>query len=121
MHFYQDTIVSLIPFFSISYFLFFLKNNRLNTILTSLLLLSTFAFASNYSSIGLFFNSQLFESLSNIPIFRYLHRFLGILAAISAILYVLRFRVNILKDPVSIILAFSRATEAPYLHYINAL
>jgi len=87
-------INNLIPIFSIFYFLFFLKSNRLNNVLTSLIFISFFVFATNYIDIGL-----------EIDIFRYLHRIIGVLAAIALVYHIFRNRINFFKELVPRILA----------------
>ena len=80
-------LISLIPFFILGYFLFFLKNNRLNNLLTGLIFVSFFVFATNYTSFGFEFN-----------IFRYLHRIIGSLIAITIVFHVFKYRINVFKE-----------------------
>jgi len=86
-------INNLIPIFSIFYFLFFLKNNRLNNILTGLIFVSFFVFATNFTSFGLDFK-----------ILRYLHRAIGIVVVIALFFHIFRYKINFFKDSVPQIL-----------------
>ena len=87
-------IYNLIPFVLVGYFLFFLKNNHLNNVLTSLIFVSFFAFSTNYTDFKLDFD-----------IFRYLHRTIGVLVVIALVLHIFRHRINVFKEPVIRILA----------------
>ena len=87
-------INNLIPFVLVGYFLFFLKNNHLNNVLTSLIFVSFFAFSTNYTDFKLDFD-----------IFRYLHRTIGVLVVIALVLHIFKHRINVFKEPVIRILA----------------
>ena len=78
---------NIIPFFILGYFLLFFKNNRLNNLLTGLIFVSFFAFATNYYDFGLEFS-----------VFRYLHRIIGSLIAISLVFHVFSHRINVFKE-----------------------
>ena len=112
-------INSLIPFVVVGYFLFFLKNNRLNNILTGLIFVSFFAFSTNYDHFGFDFY-----------IFRYLHRSIGVLVVIALALHIFRHRVNVFKELVPRILALfvlaillsfiGNDIDVPnYIHYVR--
>ena len=88
-------MTDLIPLISLIGYFFFLKNNHLNHFLVSLIFLSFLMFATNYTHYGL-----------EIDIFRYLHRSIGVLIAISLIFFVVKHRVNFLKEPAILILVF---------------
>jgi O-antigen ligase len=112
-------INDLIPIFAIGYFFLFLRSNHANNILTGLIFISYFVFATNYTNYGLDFD-----------IFRYLHRGIGVLVAIALVVYIYRGRVNIFKEQTVIILALFLLTlllsfigndiyMAYYIHYIR--
>jgi len=89
-------MVELLPLISIIGFGFFYKKNNLNHFLVSLIFLSFYMFATNYNYIfGLEFD-----------FYRYLHRSIGIILAISLIFYILRNKVNFLKEPGILILIY---------------
>jgi len=112
-------INDLIPIFAIGYFFLFLRSNHANNILTGLIFISYFVFATNYTNYGLDFD-----------IFRYLHRGIGVLVAIALVVYIYRGRVNVFKEQTVIILALFLLTlllsfigndiyMAYYIHYIR--
>ena len=112
-------INDLIPIFAIGYFFLFLRSNHANNILTGLIFISYFVFATNYTNYGLDFD-----------IFRYLHRGVGVLVAIALVVYIYRGRVNVFKEQTVIILALFLLTlllsfigndiyMAYYIHYIR--
>ena len=80
-------INNFIPIIVLGYFLYYLINSRLNNILTGLIFVSFFIFATNYTNYGLDFD-----------IFRYLHRFIGILVVIALIFHIFRNKVNVFKE-----------------------
>ena len=82
-------IINLIPFFVISYLLYFYKSNRLNNVLTISLFVSFYLFATNYTHFGL-----------DVSVFRYIHRLVGILAVGALIFYFFRNHHSFLKDHV---------------------
>ena len=109
----------IIPLISFIWFLYFFKNNRCNSFLTSLIFFSFFIFATNYSHFGL-----------DIPIFRYLHRLIGVFTCIFVVIFVLRNKNSFLKDqvPLLIILLFfsillsyigNDLDVKNYLHYLR--
>ena len=112
-------INDLIPIFAIGYFFLFLRSNHANNILTGLIFISYFVFATNYTNYGLDFD-----------IFRYLHRGVGVLVAIALVVYIYRGRVNVFKEQTVIILALFLLTlllsfigndiyMAYYIHYVR--
>ena len=112
-------INDLIPIFAIGYFFLFLRSNHANNILTGLIFISYFVFATNYTNYGLDFD-----------IFRYLHRGIGVLVAIALVVYIYRGRVNVFKEQTVIILALFLLTlllsfigndiyMAYYIHYVR--
>ena len=109
----------LIPILVIGYFFLFLRSNHANNILTGLIFISYFVFATNYTNYGLDFD-----------IFRYLHRGVGVLVAIALVVYIYRGRVNVFKEQTVIILALFLLTlllsfigndiyMAYYIHYVR--
>ena len=112
-------INDLIPIFAIGYFFLFLRSNHANNILTGLIFISYFVFATNYTNYGLDFD-----------IFRYLHRGVGVLVAIALVIYIYRGRVNVFKEQTVIILTLFLLTlllsfigndiyMAYYIHYVR--
>jgi O-antigen ligase len=88
-------LISLLPIFSLGWYLYFLKNNKLNNVFSTLIFLSFLMFATNYDHYGL-----------EIDIYRYLHRLIGIFISVSLIFYVLKNRVNFFKELPILILVF---------------
>ena len=112
-------LVTVIPPLVLGYFLLFLKNNRLNNLLTGLIFVSFFVFATNYNHFGFGFD-----------IYRYLHRTIGILIVIALFLHIFRYRINVFKEPVPrilvlfflvLVLSFlGNDIYAPYyVHYVR--
>jgi len=75
-------INNFIPFIVVGYFLFFIKNSRLNNILVGLIFVSFFVFATNY------------PIYTDFDIFRYLHRFIGIVVVIALSFYIFKNKIN---------------------------
>ena len=90
----MTNIIFLMPFFAIAWFIFFITKNQLNNILTGLIFVSYLFFATNYENFGL-----------EIDIFRYLHRFIGVIAILFLLIHIVRFKVNLFKEKVPIIMA----------------
>ena len=89
-------LISLLPIFSLGWYLYFLKNNKLNNFFSTLIFFSFLMFATNYDHYGL-----------EIDIYRYLHRLIGIFISVSLIFYVLKNRVNFFKEqPIQILVFF---------------
>jgi hypothetical protein len=86
--------ISVIPFIAIIWFIIFFKNNHLNAFLTGLIFVSYLFFATNYSN----FNS-------NIDVFRYLHRLIGVILILFILAHIVRFKINLFKEQVPILLA----------------
>lgn len=84
---------NLIPIIVLFYFFYHLKNTSFNNILSGLIFVSFFIFATNYSNYGLDFD-----------IFRYLHRFIGVVVVIALLFYILKNKINFLKDSIPKIL-----------------
>ncbi len=85
---------AIAPLIAIGYFLFFIKNNKLNPPLVGLIFLSFLFFATNYSHYGL-----------EVDIYRYLHRFIGAIIAVSLVVKIIKQKIPIYKDPVAILLS----------------
>jgi len=90
----MNIIINLSPFFAIAWFIFFIKKNQLNNILTGLIFVSYLFFATNYQNFG-----------TQIDFFRYAHRFIGIIAILFLLIHIVRFKVNLFKEKVPILLA----------------
>jgi hypothetical protein len=90
----MTNIITLLPFFGIAWFIFFITKNQLNDILTGLIFVSYLFFATNYENFGL-----------GIDVFRTLHRFIGVIAILILLIYIVRFKVNLFKEKVTIIMA----------------
>jgi O-antigen ligase len=98
-------LISLIPIISLIWYLYFLKTNHLNSILSTLIIFSFFMFATNYEHYGL-----------EIDIYRYLHRSIGILIAISLIFYVLKNKINVfVEKPILILILFFTTLIISYI------
>ena len=87
--------ISLLPIFSLGWYIYFLNINKLNNILVTLIFFSFLMFATNYNHYG-------FE----IDIYRYLHRFIGVCITVALIFYVIKNRVNFFKEQSILILVF---------------
>jgi len=92
-------LISLLPIISLVWYFNFIKNNNLNSVLTSLIFFSFFMFATNYRHYGL-----------EIDIYRYLHRAIGILVSLAVIWHVLKNRVIIYQEKPILILVFFLST-----------
>ena len=90
----MNNIITLMPFFAIAWFIFFIIKNQLNNILTGLIFVSYLFFATNYENFGF-----------QIDIFRYLHRFIGVIAILFLVVHIARFKVNLFKENVPILFA----------------
>jgi O-antigen ligase len=90
----MNNIFNLIPFFAIAWFIFFIKKNQFNNLLTGLIFVSYLFFATNYQNFGM-----------QIDIFRYVHRFIGIIAILFLLVHIVRFKINLFKEEVPILLA----------------
>ena len=112
-------INNFIPFIVLGYFLYYLINNRSNNILTGLIFVSFFIFATNYTNYGLDF-----------AIFRYLHRAIGIIVVIALFIYIFKNKINFLKHSVPqililfflvLLLSFlgNDLNVEHYLHYVR--
>ena len=107
---------SISPIIAVFYFLFFIKNNRVNTPFVGLIFLSYLFFATNYTHYGL-----------EVDIYRYLHRAIGVLIVILLGVHIVKNKVKIYKDPVAIVLtAFfivllisTIGNELHWEHYIH--
>ena len=81
---------SLIIISVLSYFLFHIKNIGIKKSIPSLLFVSLYVFATNYTHYGL-----------EIDVFRLLHRVIGIFAIVGLIAYLIRHKINFIKDSVA--------------------
>ena len=100
-------MIDFVPIIAVTWFLFFLKNNRINNPLVGLLFLSYLFFATNYSGFGLELNFDIFRSL---------HRIIGITCILVFLIHVFKNRINIFNESVPIILIlFTLAVLLSYL------
>jgi hypothetical protein len=92
-------MTDFIPIIAISWFLYFLKYNRINNPLVGLLFVSYLFFATNYSNFGLELNFDIFRSL---------HRIIGITCILVFLMHAVKYKVNILNEwvPKMLILFF---------------
>ena len=90
----MNNIIASLPFISIVWFIFFIKKNQLNNILTGLIFVSYLFFATNYQNFG-----------TQVDIFRYVHRFIGVIAILFLLVHMVQFKVNLFKEKVPILLA----------------
>jgi len=82
-------MIDFIPIIAITWFAYFIRNNRINNPMVGLIFLSYLFFATNYANFGLDLNFVIFRSL---------HRIIGIVCTLMFFIYVLKNRVNILHE-----------------------
>ena len=82
-------MIEFIPIIAITWFAYFIRNNRINNPMVGLIFLSYLFFATNYSDFGLDLNFDIFRSL---------HRLIGIACILMFFVYALKNRVNILNE-----------------------
>ena len=111
-------MIDFIPIIAITWFAYFIRNNRINNPMVGLIFLSYLFFATNYTDFGLDLSFDIFRSL---------HRIIGIVCILMFFIYVLKNRVNILHEWVprililyTLVLLFSFIGNDLYLeHYIH--
>jgi O-antigen ligase len=112
LNFYVD----LLPILAIGLFIFFTKKNHSNNILVGLIIMSYLFFATNFADYG-----------TDIYFFRYIHRFIGVIAIIALLHHIFKYRINVFKDRICnffilffLILILSYIGNEIYLeHYIH--
>jgi len=101
-----NILIGGVPLIVIAYFIHFRKNYNSNNILVIMIFMSYMIFATNYENYGL-----------NFDLFRYVHKFIGIILALSLIYYVLKSGFKILQNPVTLLLFLFLGVV--FLSYIN--
>jgi len=86
--------ITVIPLIGFIWFIVYFKNNHLNSFFTGLIFVSYLFFATNYSNFG----------FSGDP-FRYIHRLIGVILILIILAYIVRYKINLFKDKVPIILS----------------
>ena len=84
-----NIINSTLPLIMIAYLFYFRRDRSLNNLLLMTLFLSYFAFATNYTNYGLDFD-----------LYRYLHKFIGVLAVVGLVHHVFKNNITILNNGV---------------------
>jgi len=114
-----NIINSTLPLIMIAYLFYFRRDRSLNNLLLMTLFLSYFAFATNYTNYGLDFD-----------LYRYLHKFIGVLAVVGLVHHVFKNNITILNNGVFyLLLMFLLAIGVSYfgnelniqhyLHYVR--
>jgi len=114
-------MIDFIPIIAITWFAYFIRNNRINNPMVGLIFISYLFFATNYSDFGLDLNFDIFRSL---------HRLIGIACILMFFVYALKNRVNILNEWVSRIMILYMLTLLfsfigndiyleNYIHYVR--
>ena len=85
-----NAFIGIVPFIVIAYFIYFRKKYNTNNLFVVLIFLSYMIFATNYENYGL-----------NFDLYRYLHKFIGILLSLSLIYHVYKNGVKTLINPIS--------------------
>ena len=95
-----------VPLVIIAYFCYFRKEHNSNNILVVLIFMSYMVFATNYQNYGL-----------NFDLFRYMHKFIGIILSLSLIYYLFQNGLKVLNNPITFLLLFFLGSI--FLSYIN--
>jgi hypothetical protein len=112
----MSIINSTLPLIMIAYLFYFRRGRSLNNLLLMTLFLSYFAFATNYTNYGLDFD-----------LYRYLHKFIGVLAVVGLVHHVFKNNITILNNGVFyLLLMFLLAIGVSYFgnelniqHYLH--
>lgn len=101
-----NIINGILPLVMIAYFFHFRRERNLNNLLLIMVFLSYFAFATNYEKYGLDFD-----------LYRYLHKFIGVLAIVGLAHHVFKNNLAILNNSVFyLLLTFLLAIGASYFN-----